>query len=156
VLVNGDPAEPSVRQCIRALKPFTLAIDCDQDENSAREFVRHFHEFTIATDRFGELKCDSQYMHPRSYWVSRGKTAKHIGESMNQTGELQRFMEGLILNAEVIKKLLWPSQFIALRPNKISLREPSCLFGVTDMRVHERKVKVFRDKPCEHEQWETA
>ena len=59
---------------------FTLAIDCDQDENSAREFVRHFHEFTIATDRFGELKCDSQYMHPRSYWVSRGKTAKHIGD----------------------------------------------------------------------------
>jgi len=51
---------------------FNLAIDCDQDGNSAKEFARHFHEFTITTERFGELKCDSEHTHPRFYWGNRG------------------------------------------------------------------------------------
>ena len=51
---------------------FNLAIDCDQDEISARGFARHFHEFVIATERFGELKCKSEHTLPRFYWGNRG------------------------------------------------------------------------------------
>ena len=51
---------------------FNLAIDCNQDEDSAKEFARHFHEFIITTDRFGELKCESEHTLPRFYWGNRG------------------------------------------------------------------------------------
>ena len=47
---------------------FNLAIDCDQDENSAKELTRIFHEFKIPTERFGELTCRSEHIPPKRYW----------------------------------------------------------------------------------------
>jgi len=47
---------------------FNLAIDCDQDKTSAEGFARFFNDFVVATDRFGDLKCQSEHTLPTRWW----------------------------------------------------------------------------------------
>lgn len=57
-----------------------LAIDCDQDEKSAKELARIFQEFTITTERFGELTCRSEHTLPRCYWGNGGKPSTYAAD----------------------------------------------------------------------------
>ena len=47
---------------------YNLAIDCDQNEDLAKKIAAKYHGFSISTEQYGDIVCDSEHIYPKCYW----------------------------------------------------------------------------------------
>ena len=47
---------------------YNFAIDCDQNEALANKIAAQYHGFSISTEQYGDVVCDSEHIYPKCYW----------------------------------------------------------------------------------------